>query len=95
MIGDGYMVICGAPETQPKHALLITDFACSIIDATSKINDPSTNKPLEIRVGECYSNPIAMTLTLTCIDYVIGDGKIFQLPLLEFRGSNFNNLMIF
>ena len=52
MIGDGYMVICGAPEAHPRHAELITDFAQSIIDATSKINDPSTNQSLKIRVGE-------------------------------------------
>ncbi len=51
MIGDGYMVICGAPEAQPRHAQHITDFAYSIIKATSKINDPSTNQPLKIRVG--------------------------------------------
>ena len=52
-IGDAYMVICGAPEITPNHAEYITNFAFSIIEATSKINDPSTSKSLEIRVGEC------------------------------------------
>ena len=46
------MVICGAPDAQPRHAEHITDFALSIINATSKINDPSTNQSLKIRVGE-------------------------------------------
>ena len=51
-IGDAYMVICGAPELTPNHAEYVTDFAFSIIEATSKINDPSTNKSLKIRVGK-------------------------------------------
>lgn len=49
------MVICGAPEVQLNHAIFITDFAFSIIEATSKINDPSTNQSLRIRVGKCMS----------------------------------------
>ena len=64
MIGDGYMVICGAPEAQPRHAELITDFAQSIIDATSKINDPSTNQSLKIRVGERGSSSVYQTLVI-------------------------------
>ena len=50
-IGDAYMVISGAPINTPHHAEYITDFAFSSIAATSKINDPSTKKPLRIRVG--------------------------------------------
>ena len=50
-IGDAYMVISGAPIYTPHHAKYITDFAFSSIAATSKINDPSTKKPLRIRVG--------------------------------------------
>ena len=50
-IGDAYMVISGAPIETPHHAEYITDFAFSILKATSKINDPSTNKPLRIRIG--------------------------------------------
>ena len=46
------MVICGAPEITPNHAEYVTNFAFSIIEATSKINDPSTSKSLKIRVGE-------------------------------------------
>ena len=54
-IGDAYMVICGAPELTPNHAEYVTDFAFSIIEATSKINDPSTKESLKIRVGECFN----------------------------------------
>jgi len=50
-IGDAYMVISGAPISTPHHAEYITDFAFSSIEATSKINDPSTQKSLRIRVG--------------------------------------------
>lgn len=50
-IGDAYMVISGAPIYTPHHAKYITDFAFSSIAATSKIHDPSTKKPLRIRVG--------------------------------------------
>ena len=56
-IGDAYMVICGAPELTPNHAEYVTDFAFSIIEATSKINDPSTNKSLMIRVGMFQKQP--------------------------------------
>ena len=56
-IGDAYMVICGAPELTPNHAEYVTDFAFSIIEATSKINDPSTNKSLLIRVGRLQKQP--------------------------------------
>ena len=50
-IGDGYMAICGAPIETDHHAEHMTDFGFSVIKATSKINDPSTNKSLQIRVG--------------------------------------------
>ena len=50
-IGDAYMVISGAPVYTLHHAEYITDFAISAIEATSKINDPSTNESLKIRVG--------------------------------------------
>ena len=50
-IGDAYMVISGAPISTPHHAEYITDFAFSSIEATSKINDPSTQNSLRIRVG--------------------------------------------
>lgn len=46
------MVISGAPVYTPDHAEYITNFAFSIVEATSKINDPSTNKSLKIRVGQ-------------------------------------------
>ena len=45
------MVLSGAPIYTPHHAEYITDFALSAIEATSKINDPSTNNSLKIRVG--------------------------------------------
>ena len=45
------MVISGAPITTPDHAEYITEFAFSIIEATGRIIDPSTSKPLRIRVG--------------------------------------------
>jgi len=51
-IGDAYMAICGAPVYTVHHAEYITDFAIAIIKATSKINDPSINKSLRIRVGK-------------------------------------------
>ena len=50
-IGDGYMALSGAPIETVHHAEYMTDFGFSAIEATSKINDPSTNKPLQIRVG--------------------------------------------
>ena len=74
-IGDGYMVICGAPDVRPNHAVFITDFAFSIIEATSKINDPSTNQPLRIRVGKyMYStnysrvHAVELSFCLVCRD---------------------------
>ena len=48
------MVICGAPVYTVHHAEYITDFAIAIIKAASKINDPSTNKSLKIRVGKAW-----------------------------------------
>ena len=51
-IGDGYMVVSGAPIQTDHHAEYMTDFACSAIAATANVKDPSTDKPLAIRVGE-------------------------------------------
>ena len=50
-IGDAYMVICGAPVSTIYHAEYITAFGLDVIQATSKINDPSTGQSLRIRVG--------------------------------------------
>lgn len=46
------MALAGAPVTTPHHAEYMTDFAFSIIEAIGKINDPSTQEPLQIRVGK-------------------------------------------
>ena len=51
-IGDACMVLSGAPVEVPNHAELITDYGFSIVEAIGKILDPSTQKPLEIRVGK-------------------------------------------
>ena len=50
------MAISGAPVYTVHHADYMTEFAFSIIDATSKINDPSTNNSLKIRVGKGRHN---------------------------------------
>lgn len=47
IIGDAYM----AMDTS-HHVEDITNFAFNIVKATAKINDPSTNNPLSIRVGK-------------------------------------------
>ena len=49
------MVLCGAPVCTVHHAEYTANFALDIIQATSKINDPSTGKSLKIRVGRCVS----------------------------------------
>ena len=46
------MVLAGAPVSTPHHAEYITDFGFSIIDAMTKINDPSSGEHLKIRVGK-------------------------------------------
>ena len=46
------MVLAGAPVSTPHHAEYITNFGFSIIDAMTKINDPSTGEHLKIRVGK-------------------------------------------
>ena len=45
------MALSGAPIETPHHAEYMTDFAFSIIEAIAKIHDPSTQEPLQIRVG--------------------------------------------
>lgn len=60
-IGDAYMVLCGAPVCTIHHAEYTANFAMDIIQATSKINDPSTSKSLKIRVGK-YSFPLSLSL---------------------------------
>lgn len=73
-IGDAYMVICGAPVCTPHHAEYLTDFAFSIIKATSKIEDPSTGKNLKIRVGIHSGTVVAGVVGTSIMRYdVFGD----------------------
>jgi hypothetical protein len=73
-IGDAYMALAGAPVTTPHHAEYMTDFAFSIIDAISKIHDPSTQQPLQIRVGIHSGTVVAGVVGSTIYRYdVFGD----------------------
>ena len=60
------MVISGAPVQTDHHAEYITDFAFSIIEAISKINDPSTAQSLKIRVGKICPG----YLLCVCVVYI-------------------------
>lgn len=51
-IGDAYMVLCGAPVCTARHAEYTTNFGLAIIEAITKINDPSTGHSLKVRVGK-------------------------------------------
>ena len=65
-IGDGYMAVCGAPIQTEHHAEYMTDFACSAINVASKINDPSTNQTITIRIGECVQFVFGFFLKQNC-----------------------------
>lgn len=73
-IGDAYMVISGAPVPTDHHVEFITDFAFSIIEAISKINDPSTSQSLKIRVGIHCGTVVAGVVGASILRYdVFGD----------------------
>ncbi|XP_059483140.1 soluble guanylate cyclase 88E isoform X2 [Neocloeon triangulifer] len=50
-IGDAYMVVCGAPEKNHKHAEYVCNMALDMVDAITDLKDPSTGSHLQIRVG--------------------------------------------
>ncbi|XP_076304227.1 soluble guanylate cyclase 88E-like isoform X1 [Tachypleus tridentatus] len=50
-IGDAYMVVSGAPETDSKHSEKVCDMALDMIRVIGELHDPSTGKSLQIRVG--------------------------------------------
>lgn len=49
-IGDGYMVVGGAPETRPDHAVVIARLALEMQQALAEFNR-QTGRALEMRIG--------------------------------------------
>jgi len=50
------MVVSGAPDKMPHHAVKIADLAFDMIDAMYEIPDPSTSDEwshVRIRIGQC------------------------------------------
>ncbi|XP_047473714.1 soluble guanylate cyclase 88E-like [Penaeus chinensis] len=50
-IGDAYMVVAGAPERQANHGEMVCSMALDMVEAITKLTDPSTKNHLRIRVG--------------------------------------------
>lgn len=41
-IGDAYMVVSGAPQTESNHAEKVCDMALDMVEAITDLKDPST-----------------------------------------------------
>ncbi|GJQ65681.1 hypothetical protein Trydic_g7767 [Trypoxylus dichotomus] len=50
-IGDAYMVVSGAPQRETDHAERVCKMALDMVDAITTLQDPSTGKHLEVRIG--------------------------------------------
>ncbi|KRT78882.1 Adenylate and Guanylate cyclase, partial [Oryctes borbonicus] len=50
-IGDAYMVVSGAPQREGDHAERVCKMALDMVEAITTLQDPSTGKHLEVRVG--------------------------------------------
>ncbi|XP_054261820.1 soluble guanylate cyclase 88E-like [Macrosteles quadrilineatus] len=50
-IGDAYMVVSGAPQSEDNHAEKVCDMALDMVEAITDLKDPSTGSHLQIRVG--------------------------------------------
>ncbi|CAM1326905.1 Uncharacterised protein g9354 [Pycnogonum litorale] len=50
-IGDSYMVVCGAPERNAKHAEKVCEMALDMVNVIGELRDPSTDESLRIRIG--------------------------------------------
>jgi len=57
-IGDAYMVCCGAPSEDDKHAETICSFALLVVEATKILVNPLDGQPLQLRLG-INSGPVA------------------------------------
>ena len=72
-IGDGYMAVSGTPIETAHHAEYITNFAFSLLEAVQTILDPSTNKPIQIRIGQFTQHLVLSKLLLSV--YKGGTGR--------------------
>lgn len=45
-IGDAYMVVSGAPQTESNHAEKVCDMALDMVEAITDLKDPSTGLSL-------------------------------------------------
>lgn len=43
-IGDAYMVVSGAPQSEGNHAERVCDMALDMVDAITDLKDPSTGQ---------------------------------------------------
>ena len=51
-IADQYMVISGAPDETEFHPVHICELALDFIDVAKSLTDPTTNQPIQLRIGE-------------------------------------------
>ncbi|XP_062611361.1 guanylate cyclase soluble subunit beta-2-like isoform X2 [Saccostrea cucullata] len=56
-IGDAYMVVSGVPEATDDHAIRIANMGLDMIQQTSHVINPVTNKSIQIRVG-IHTGPV-------------------------------------
>ena len=62
-IGDAYMVVAGLPFTKnPYPGIAICEMAKAMQKSLCDVNDPTTNKPVQIRVGIHYGPAVAGTV---------------------------------
>jgi guanylate cyclase len=57
-IGDGYMVVGGAPEARPDHAIVIAKLALEMLQALTEFNGQA-GRDLEMRIGISTGSVVA------------------------------------
>ena len=53
-IGDAYMVVGGAPDANPNHAVCVADLALAMLNCVTELLDPFSMQHLRIRIGQSF-----------------------------------------
>ncbi len=51
-IADQYMCISGAPDETEFHTVHICELALDFIEVAKAMTDPTTSKPIQLRIGK-------------------------------------------